>query len=96
VTFIQLVKILCDVLKVYKFSIYMLQDKKLQNCNFVCCLVWVRNLTSHSKNEHWLGTFGNRVLRLMFGPYRRKQQENGENFMVEYFMVCSHQILFGR
>jgi len=72
VTFIELIKIVCDVFKVCKFSICMLQEQKLQNCNFICCLVWVRNLTSHFKNEHWLWMFENRMLRLMFVPYRRK------------------------
>jgi hypothetical protein len=40
----------------------------MQNYNFACGSVWVRNLVSDIKKEHRLEVFENRVLRRIFGP----------------------------
>jgi hypothetical protein len=40
----------------------------MQDYNFACGPVWVRNLVSDIREEHRLRVFENRVLRRIFGP----------------------------
>jgi hypothetical protein len=43
-----------------------------------------------------LRVYENRVLRIIFGPKRDKQQGNGENYIMRSLMICTpHPIFFG-
>jgi hypothetical protein len=46
------------------------KNENIQDYNFVCDFVWVRNLVSDTKGGTWLRVFENKVLRKMFGSKR--------------------------
>jgi len=65
-----------DIIRGQKFLYSSLLSKKieiknLQNQNFACCFVWVRNLVSLTlREQHRPRVFENRVLKKIFGPKR--------------------------
>jgi hypothetical protein len=46
------------------------KNENMQNYNFACGFVWVRNLVSDNKEGNKLRVFENNVLRRIFGPKR--------------------------
>jgi hypothetical protein len=63
-------------------------DVKLQDYNFACGSVWVRNLVSDIKGGTTLGVFENRALRRIFGP------KNGEKCIMKTFMISTLRQVF--
>jgi hypothetical protein len=51
------------------------RNYNIQNYNFACGSVWVRNLVSELKEEHRVSVIENRVLRRIFGPKRDEMME---------------------
>jgi len=60
------------------------------NCILYGCKTWSITL----REEHRLGVFGNRALKGIFRPKKRKWQEAGEDCIMRSFITCTlHQIL---
>jgi len=82
--------------RVFQFANRKYEDYNIQNYNFACCFVWVRNLACHIRGERRLRAFENRVLRRIFGLVGTKEQGSGENYMTRSLTICTpHPILFG-
>jgi hypothetical protein len=59
-------------------------------------LLWVWNLVCHTREEHRLRVFENRVLRGVFGSERDGVTGSGEDYITRNLMICTdHQILVG-
>jgi len=72
-------------------------SKNVKNKTYICiimpfvlygCETWFLTLME----GHRLCVFENRVLRDIFGPRKRKQQENAENYVIKTFIFCSQNI----
>jgi hypothetical protein len=46
------------------------RNENIQDYNFACSFVWVRNLVSDTRGDHRSRVFENKVLRRIFGPKR--------------------------
>jgi hypothetical protein len=46
------------------------KNENIQDYDFACGFVWVRNMVSDTKRGNRLRVFENKVLRRMFGPKR--------------------------
>jgi hypothetical protein len=57
----------------------------MENYNFDCGSVWVRNLALILREEHRLRVFENRVLRRIFGPKRDEVSEDWRKLHNLYF-----------
>ena len=80
---------------VYQFGIQRYKDKGTQNFHFVCCFVWVWNLTFQSGAEdHRLRVIENGGLGRIFGPRKEDVKWNWKRLRNEglYDLHCSPNI----